>query len=286
MPSFCTNCGAPVTGAFCGKCGKPIQAQGAAAPATPAAPQVPAAAPPAKGGGLGKVLLIIGAFLLFLFVIGVGGAIYSVYWVKKKVSTYASAVSGPSHDQVVVKGGHTCDLLTREDLQQVLGITVEKSAEIMEGSNPGCAYYANPEAFSQLQRMAVEETRKESAQAQANQQPGQKIDNPLELLKHTDQLEGAMKTLTMTQPDKDGKVFSFTLERGFQPGNWTAVRATTAALPGFKDISGVGDRAMVGSFGHALYVLKGSNLITLDLTYVPDSRTRGVDLGCRIASHL
>src|SRR5215831_4982378 len=104
MPSFCTNCGAPVTGAFCGKCGKPIQAQSAVAPAAPAATQVQAAAPAAKGGGLGKVLLIIAAFLVLMFVIGIGGAIYSVYWVKKKVSTYAGAVSGTSHEQVVLKG--------------------------------------------------------------------------------------------------------------------------------------------------------------------------------------
>jgi hypothetical protein len=95
-----------------------------------------------------------------------------------------------------------------------------------------------------------------------------------------------VKSLGMTQPDKEGKVFSFTVERDFKPENWTAVRAATAALPGFKDISGVGDRAMVGSFGHALYVLKGNSMIALDLTHVPDSRTRGADLGRRIASRL
>src|SRR5579864_3334680 len=47
MAEFCTNCGAPLSGPFCGRCGH--RAQSASAPAQPAAPTPqPAAAPTAQ----------------------------------------------------------------------------------------------------------------------------------------------------------------------------------------------------------------------------------------------
>ena len=46
-----------------------------------------------KGSGLGKVLLWLGGIFLLLFMIVAGAAIYGAYWVKHKVSNYASAIS-------------------------------------------------------------------------------------------------------------------------------------------------------------------------------------------------
>ena len=43
---------------------------------------------------------------------------------------------------------------------------------------------------------------------------------------------------------------------------------------------------MGSSFGHAIYVLKGDSVIHLELTYVPDARTRGGEIGRKIVSHL
>src|SRR5580765_5949752 len=106
MANFCGNCGATLSGVFCNKCGARAQEPAPAAqppvepafqpvaiPQTPVAAQ-PAAAVAAKGSGLGKILLIVGGVLLLLFLIAVGSAIYGVYWVKHKVSTYTSAVTG------------------------------------------------------------------------------------------------------------------------------------------------------------------------------------------------
>jgi hypothetical protein len=239
----------------------------------------------AKGSGLGKVLAIVGGVLLLLFVIGVGGAIYGVYWVKHKVSTYTSAVTGGrSSPQVQVKQGDSCKLLPAEDLQQVLGVAVERTSEIMEGSDPGCAYYASPEAFAQLQRMAMEQAKRDSEVA--SKKPGPKTDNPLELLKDANQLEGVVKSFGLSQPDKDGRVFSFTVERNFGRENWGPLRATMSVVPGFETVNGVGDQAMMGSFGHAIYVLKGDSMVHLELTYVPDAKNRGAEIGRKIASNM
>jgi hypothetical protein len=297
MANFCGNCGATLSGVFCNKCGARAQepspvAQQPVPPAIPtpaAVAPAPVAAQPAaaaaKGSGIGKILLIVGGVLLLLFVMGVGAAVYGVYWVKHKVSTYASAVTGgDAPKQVKVEQGDSCRLLSKEDLAQVLGVAVERTSEIMEGSEPGCAYYTNPEAFTQLQRMSLEQARRDSAEAA--KQPGPKTDNPLELLKDANKLEGVVKTFGLSQPDKDGKVFSFSVQKDFGRDNWGPLRATLTVVPGFEDVNGVGDHAMMGSFGHALYVLKGDSMVHLETTYVPDTKTRGAEIGRKIAGNL
>ncbi len=300
MAGFCVSCGSPLTGAFCNKCGaravtpgvSPAQPVASSAPPLIQAPSPPAVQPTAqaasagtKGSGLGKALAIVGGILLLLFVIGVGAVVYGAYWVKHKVTAYSSAVTGgPSEPIKVVEKGNTCRLLSTAELQQVLGVTVEKSAEIVEGSTPGCAYYANPQAFAQLQRMAAEQARRQTEEA--NRRPGPKDDNLGALLKDTNQMEGIVKTLGLTQPVEDGRVFAFTVQRGAGPDSWAGARLAQAAVPGFEEVPGVGDHAMIGSFGHAFYVQKGDAMIYLETTWVPDARTRGAEIGKKIIGNL
>ena len=324
MPGFCVSCGTPLTGPFCNTCGAravppsapvqaapppptpappspPIQAQAGyqpvnvpAASASPAAPtpvqggyqavQAPLAAAP-KSSGLGKVLLWVGGIFLVLFMIGAGAAIYGVYWVKHKVTSYASAVTGGSSDSLkVVASGNSCRLLSTSELQSILGVTVEKSAEVMEEDKPGCAYYTNQQAFNQLQKMAMEQARRQSEEE--SKKPGPKGDNPLALLKDANQLEGIVKTLGMTQPEKNGQVFSFTVEHNFGDDAWSGMRLTESTVPGFQEVPGVGDHAMIGAFGHAFYMQKGDTLITMSMMMVPDARVKGSAIGKKIIGNL
>ena len=55
---------------------------------------------------------------------------------------------------------------------------------------------------------------------------------------------------------------------------------------GFEEVTGVGDRAMIGSFGHAFYVLKGDAMIHLNTMWVPDARVRGAELAQKIVGNL
>jgi hypothetical protein len=167
----------------------------------------------------------------------------------------------------------------------MLGVTIEKTVEIMEGSEPGCAYYTNPAGFEQLRNLAVEQARKQAEAAK--DQPATKSDNPLSLLKDVNQLEGVVKALSLSQGgDKEGRAFAFTIDRNFRSSSWTTLRATMAVVPGFEEVQGVGDRAMIGSFGHQLYVLKGNSLVALEMMWVPDARTRGSDIARKIVAHL
>lgn len=297
MSSYCTNCGSPVSGSFCGNCGQRVKVTPSAAapvsavpPAAAVPPGQPASAAPAKSSGLGKVLLIGGAIILLFLVVGAAGSIYAVYWFKnkamQKVSTYTGVRVGAPSETKVAKG-NACSLLSRDDVQQILNITIEKTSEIMEGSEPGCAYYTDSAGFAELRNLAAEQARKQAEEAQKQPDANTKSDNPLSLLKNTNQLEGVVKALALTQGgDQEGRAFAFTVDRNFGRNNWMALRTTTAIVPGFKELQGVGDRAMLGSFGHALYVLKGDSMVALELTWVPDAPTKGADIARKIASHL
>lgn len=315
MPGFCVNCGTPLTGPFCNNCGAQAVAPGgsaqvpaprvstpqpgyqtvnvpsAPAPTTSAQPvhsyqPVPApivAAP--KSSGFGKVLLWIGGILLVMFMIGAAAAVYGVYWVKHKVTSYASTMTGGSNDSSkVVAKGDSCRLLSTAELQKVLGVPIEKSAEITEEDRPGCAYFTNQQAFNQLQRMALEQAKRQSDEV--NRRAGPKPDNLAALLKNTNELEGVVKALGMTQPTADGRVFSFTVEHGADANSWAGMRVTESAVAGFEEVSGVGDHAMIGAFGHAFYVQKGDTVITMSTMLVPDTRRRGAELGRKIVSNL
>src|ERR1041385_436681 len=258
MAEFCTNCGAQLSGAFCGRCGH--RAQSASAPAQAPAPQ-PAVAPiaqpvaaqaaqpvaspqpaiaqqpitrqaaqpaapaqpaqPPKFSGAGKALLIVGGIILVMVLGAFGAVFYGVHWVKGKVSSITGGSFGTEVSQ-----GNMCKLLSTGELQQMIGVAVERSAEIMDNGDPGCAYYTNPAAFAELQKLAIAQAKRDSEKA--SQYPdvkNSKSDNPLELLKHTQEMEGIVKGLGLSAPDPTGKVFSFSVNRNAGSDSWAPLRA-------------------------------------------------------------
>lgn len=228
---------------------------------------------------------MVGGVLLVLFVLGVGAAVYGAYWVKHKVTAYKAAITGGSSETVkVVANGDSCRLLSTTDLQQVLGVAIERSAEIMENDQPGCAYYTNQAAFAQLQRKAAEVAKKQVDAV--NNRPGPKDDNLPALMKDANNLEGVVKTLALTQPVEDGKVFWFTVERNADPKAWMGARTMEMAVPGYEEVPGVGDHAMMGAFGHVFMVQKGDAIIALNTIWVPDARGRGSEIAKKILGNL
>lgn len=215
-----------------------------------------------------------------------GAVFYGVHWVKGKVSSITGGSFGSEVGQ-----GDMCRLLSTAELQQAIGVTVERSAEVMDGNDPGCAYYTNPAAFAELQKIAVQQARRDSEKVSkepsANAKGGNaKNDDFIELMKHTKEMEGIVKGFGLSAPDPSGKVFAFSVDRNFGSGNWGPLRTTLSVVPGFDEINGVGDHAMIGSFGHAFYVLKGDSMFKLETMYLPEARTRGSDIANRIISHL
>lgn len=262
----------------------PVQVQNQSWQSIPASPA--SAAPARKNSGLAKLVFVAGGIVLALFLAGASVAIYGAYWVKHKVSNYASQIGAATGDSTlkVVAKGDTCRLLSTADVQQILGITIERNAEIVESDTPGCAYYTTPDAFKQLQQMALEQQRKRAQEV--NSRPGPKSNDLAGVLKNANDLEGVVKAFGLSQPTQDGRVFSFTVQHGFNSDSWSGLRLTESVVPGFEEVEGVGDHAMFGAFGHTFCVVKGDTLMTLDTTFVPDTHTRGAQLARKIMSNL
>jgi hypothetical protein len=234
---------------------------------------------------LGKIILAVVLVFAVLAMMAAGAVVYGLYWAKKKVATYSTAVSGGNGEQVTVAHGNSCALLSTAELQQSLGVIVERSEEITDGDTPGCAYFTNPAAFAKLRQMALEQTKRDSARASQHPQP--KSDNPLFLGKDgTKGMEGVMKSFGLQEPAKDGQVFSFTVDRNSGSGAWSAMKTASSLVPGFVDVPGLGDHAMVGAFGHSLYVFRGDAMIALNTNFVPDTQTRGAEIARRILGRL
>jgi len=327
MAEFCTNCGAPLSGPFCGRCGHRAQSASAPAPVAAPTPQpvvtpttqpaaaqptsqstpqqptssqpsvsqqpiaqqphqpTPQPAQPPKSSGGGKALLIVGGIVLVMVLGAFGAVLYGVHWVKHKVSSITGGAIGGSSSEI--SQGNMCKLLSTGDLQQMIGVNVERSAEIMDNGDPGCAYYTNPAAFAELQKLAIAQAKRDSEKA--SQYPdvkNSKGDNPLELLKHTQEMEGIVKGFGLSAPDPSGRVFSFSVNNKFGSENWGPLRTTLSVVPGFDEVNGVGDHAMIGSFGHAFYVLKGDSVFKLDTMYLPEARSRGSEIANKIISHM
>jgi hypothetical protein len=220
--------------------------------------------------------------VLVLVLSAFGAVLYGVHWVRHKVSSITGGSFGSEVSQ-----GNMCKLLSTAELQQMIGVTVERSAEVMDGNDPGCAYYTNPAAFAELQKIAIAQAKRDSEKA--SQYPdvkNSKSDNPLELLKHTQEMEGIVKGFGLSAPAPTGRVFSFSVNNKFGSENWGPLRTTMSVVPGFDEVNGVGDHAMIGSFGHAFYVLKGDSAFKLDTMYLPEARSRGSEIANKILSHM
>lgn len=269
------------------KCGQPVSTTQVPVATPPVAiPQAPSAVPPpAKSGGLGKIIFAVVLVFAVLAMLAAGAVFYGVYWAKKKVATYSAAVNaGNRGDQVAVAHGNSCALLSAAELQQILGVKIERTQEITEDENPGCAYFTNDDGVAQLRKTAAQQAKRDSDNA--SKKPAAKIDNPLDLLKNTKDMEGIVKSLGMQEPPKDGQIFSFTVDRRGGEENWTTMKTALSIVPGFQEVQGVGDHAMIGSFGHAFYALKGHTTLTLNTIFVPDAEKRGANIARRILARL
>jgi hypothetical protein len=138
-------------------------------------------------------------------------------------------------------------------------------------------------SLAKLQKMATEQARKQATEASKKGQPQ---DNPLAMLKETDQIQGLVKNFGLSGADSNGKVFSFTIQKNFGDDSWSGMRLVESAVPGFHDVTGIGDHAMIGSFGHAFYFVKGETMVHMDTSLVPDVRTRGAVIAKKILGKL
>lgn len=286
MASFCTKCGAPLSGgSFCAKCGadmrniatpaqqqiqtpaagSPVQSAPAAAPPTAVSPKK--MSPLAKLGIAAVVIIFVGGAL------AIGGVYYVAHRVSQKIHEKTHELLGSSSgsddsssgnpnsdnsgsgnssaDSSDNSMGDVCRFLSKEDVSKAIGVEIIRT----ESKDNGCSYIAKG---TQADVMA-----KHATAMAASRGADKKTQQVLQ------QFAGGMfnafqSERPQSEQDKSGEVpvFNFSVD---QHGAEERIRMTAKGLSVLGDtqgLPGIGDQAFVSSDG-MIMVRKGDKLVTI-----------------------
>src|SRR5579872_4902338 len=168
MPSFCSNCGAPVSGQFCAACGVvidggPAQTRNETPKTSPVVQPAAASLGAHKSSGA-KVLFIVLGLLLLFGAIGVGGIVFVGYRAKQKITELKKDYgldgnNSGSTSSVKVRAfpplkGSGCSLLEGQEAAAILGVAVERAESEASSSGTLCKYWVTA---SERRRLMSEE---------------------------------------------------------------------------------------------------------------------------------
>jgi hypothetical protein len=293
LASYCSFCGTPSSGRFCGQCGKAIPE---GAPTQPASPQ-PYTTVPAKaaGGGATKVILFVVGGVLLLGALGVTSAVYVVYRAKQKItqlkSEYLRTRDSESNRPVAdmkPPAGNGCPILSWQEASEILGIAWER-VSYSPGPDGGgaCEFTTTPaerQRFGERQFAAGLSGMSNAKNDQDEQKETQRLISGF---------INALGNLQVPADDKDandGIYIQFVRKRGAQA--WTkfdqlqaGAKVLSGSQIGMTPIEGLGDKAYVLPAGVGVMVLKGDAFFGMSFFAWP-GQDKAVAVAKRMAEHL
>lgn len=259
---FCQNCGGPLAAgaSFCTRCGAP-----AGAPAPAATPSAP---PPAKGSGIGRILLIAAAVIAVLGVLALGGLIVTGIWIKKKVETAAERVgisSVPSSASRARRVSDPCALLPAGDAARITGFTVERA----ERNEDSCIYFGSAGQAAARGQAQAEEA--------MNRMRSNKVRDEKEAART---MEDFMKGIAAAgNTSQGGQMLRVTVKYGDEARQEESAVRLALGLMGAPQgakgapVEGVGDRAYLLPMAVGLHMAKGDAYVMIEGPAAPSRET-------------
>ena len=297
MASFCSNCGAPVSGQFCTGCGAaimggPSQAQNATSPAAPVFQPVAAPAAVGKSSGAKILFIVLGVVMLF-GAIGVGGIVYVGYRAKQKLAELkkdygvdgdtSSRASSASTRTFAPSKGSGCSLLEGQEAAKILGVAVDRADSEASASGTLCKYWVTA---AERRRLMSEEVA--SGLAGVGNADTKSGEQDLEKL-----IGGAAGVMIEANGDNKNGDYAFSLQVWRQDGKeqWEKIetvqtRAKDIAPVAMQPVEGIGDRATVVAAGHSIMVLKGDTFFLLGFQQFAPGRDKTAALARVVAGRL
>lgn len=300
MASFCTSCGAPVTGPFCTGCGKAVHegiatGQNAVSPAPPAV---------AKSSGSGvKILFIVLGILLALGAVGVGSVVYLGYRAQQKIAELkkqygiesegaTDGANGAASSTRVFppSQGNGCKLLEGQEAAGILGVAVDRVESDPNGSNGSlsCRYWVSAAERQRLMKQEI-------ASGLAGMGKSDAKDSQLDVEKL---IGGAAGALAEANGDVKNSDYAFSLQVWQKNGKdqWEkmelaqtktkdAMGADVAAVA-MQSVEGIGDRAIELAAGHSIMVLKGDAFFLLGFQQFVPGREKTAALARVVAGRI
>ena len=298
MAQFCVQCGAPLTGAFCGTCGaNSAAAASAPAPTVPPVP-TPGAAKPGASPVLKIVLVVLGVFAL-LAVVAIGGIVYTGYKIKQKVETTAkeqgvdlgelarqmkSAASAPG---APARDG--CLLLPKEEVEQVAGVVVARTegAASAGDKREHCVYFGNAADAAQRGQKEIKDAFKDLNAGKGDKDYSAAL---AELKKMT---QGISANVPASQGQGEIRWLGLSVQRGDAQAQLMALKMAIGALgtqnipgAGLTKVDGLGDEAYTTPMDQMLVIRRGQDFVQLEIGSLPDSKEKGIELARRVLGRL
>ena len=132
--AFCNSCGTTLDAGtrFCPKCGASVPMAGAVAtPPVPAAPTTPVAHPPAQGGGVLKIILIVIGVIFLLGILGIGTLIFVV----RRVAHNSHIQNKDGNVRVETPFGTVQSTSNPDEAVRNLGIDQYPGAKVIKGNS-------------------------------------------------------------------------------------------------------------------------------------------------------
>ena len=296
---FCQSCGAQVSGAFCTKCGAPAgQAPSPPQPPpppqyTPAPPQYSQPLPPAAKSGAGlKILFVVLGVIAVLGMLFVGALMYGWHKVKETaaskgidLNSFSETRRGPARRL------DACDLLTKEDLSQILNLTVERSEGTGKSTHSTCRYYSaaaqqrgTDEAAAALKKL--QETKSGNSPAQEEET----LKDLGNVVRGVTTAAGAanapMLSIEVETDNAKAAMAGFKIGMGLTGGVVGQGMDPVARKALGEQIPGLGDEAMMGPLLSLFMFRKGDVAVQVDGRQLPGGREAQLAIAHRILDKL
>jgi hypothetical protein len=307
---FCQGCGAQVTGAFCTKCGarasqpSPPSASPSDYTPPPASPQY---APPsqyaqplppaAKSGSGSKILFVVLGILGLLGVLAIGGVWFAWHKVKQAaanngidLNSFSETRRGPARQF------DACELLTKEDLSQILNLNVERAEGDGLSTHSTCRYFSSGAQQRALEEAATAKKKLEEETKAGNPKAEQSvvINDVGDMVRGiagaagpaVGETNGLMLTIGVDSENAKAAMAGFKLGMGL-----TGAIVMKGADPEGKammreEVKGVGDEAISGPLLSLFMFRKGDVSVQLDARLLPGGRDAQIAIAKRIISKL
>lgn len=289
---FCQNCGTQLTGAFCPKCGTR-----AAEPPTPIQPAAPQAAsqpqpPAAKSGSVWKVLLVVLGVVVFLCMLLAGMVWYGWHKVKETVASKGIDLGGEV-DRAAARQLDACELLTKQDLAQVLSLPIDRSESTGRSVHSTCRYYS-----SAAQQRGADEAAAAYQKLQQNSKSGESSAQQQEALNNLGTMvrgmagavagAGNSPVLSIETDSENARaaMTGFKLGVGLGAGVVGADAKPELRKALSEDVKGIGDDAVFAPLMSLLMFRKGDVSVQIDARTLPGGRDKEIAIAQSIAAKL
>jgi hypothetical protein len=261
---------------------------------TPPPQQYAQPLPPASKSGAGiKILFIVLGIMAMMGMLAIGGVWYAWHKAKQVALNNGIDLNGITEQhRGPIRRIDACELLTKEDLSQILSLNVERADGTGKSSHSTCRYYSSgAQQRAQDEAVAAKKKLEDAAKAGNNASPAQ-VEQLGNMIRGITGAAGAadnspMLTIEIDSQNAKAAMAGFKIAMGLT-GAAIKSQGGTGGAPNLmsEDLKGVGDEAMFGPLLSLSMFRKGDVSVQIDGRLLPGGRDAQIAIAKRIFSRL